>query len=85
MKNDPSYVKRLCNLSEKDRRQLLDGDWDTNAQKGADYAFNTVTARLHPGAVILLHSVSSDNAEALGRIIDYARSCGYEFKPLTSL
>ena len=64
---------------------LAYGDWDTNAQKGADYAFNTVTARLHPGAVILLHSVSSDNAEALGRIIDYARSCGYEFKPLTSL
>ena len=64
---------------------LAYGDWDTNAQKGADYAFYTVTARLHPGAVILLHSVSSDNAEALGRIIDYARSCGYEFKPLTSL
>ena len=30
MKNDPSYVKRLENLSEKDRRQLLYGDWDTN-------------------------------------------------------
>ena len=30
MKNDPAYVKRLCNLSEKDRRQLLNGDWDTN-------------------------------------------------------
>lgn len=30
MKNDPAYVKRLQNLSEKDRRQLLYGDWDTN-------------------------------------------------------
>ena len=30
MKNDPDYVKRLKNLSEKDRRQLLFGDWDTN-------------------------------------------------------
>ena len=30
MKNDPDYIKRLKNLSEKDRRQLLDGDWDTN-------------------------------------------------------
>ncbi len=30
MKNDPDYVKRLKNLSEKDRRQLLEGDWDTN-------------------------------------------------------
>lgn len=30
MKNDPDYVKRLQNLNEKDRRQLLLGDWDTN-------------------------------------------------------
>ncbi|MBR3953686.1 MAG: phage terminase large subunit [Oscillospiraceae bacterium] len=30
MKNDPDYIKRLKNLSEKDRRQLLDGDWDTS-------------------------------------------------------
>lgn len=58
-------------------------DWDVSNPKGGDYAFNTVTARLHPGAVILLHSVSPDNAEALGRIIDYAREQGYEFKALT--
>ena len=58
-------------------------DWDVNAAKGGDYAFETVTSRLHPGAVILLHSVSPDNAEALGRIIDYARQNGYEFKALT--
>ena len=58
-------------------------DWDVNKQKGADYAFETVTARLHPGAVILLHSVSPDNAAALPRIIDWARENGYEFKSLT--
>lgn len=58
-------------------------DWDVNDTKGADYAFETVTARLHPGAVILLHSVSPDNAEALGRIIDHARAQGYEFRALT--
>lgn len=57
-------------------------DWDVDNPKGADYAFETVTARLHPGAVILLHSVSPDNAEALGRIIDYARAEGYEFRSL---
>ena len=57
-------------------------DWDTNAQKGADYAYNTVTSRFHPGAVILLHCVSRDNAEALGRIIDNAVSNGYTFKTL---
>lgn len=60
-------------------------DWDTNNQKGKQYAFETVTSRLHPGAVILLHSVSSDNALALADIIDYARNKGYEFKSLNDL
>ena len=58
-------------------------DWDTNSQKGAQYAFDTVTARLHPGCVLLLHAVSQDNAEALGDIIDYAQSQGYKFKSLS--
>lgn len=60
-------------------------DWDTKDQKGADYAFEKVTSRLHPGAIILLHAVSSDNAGAMGRIIDYAREQGYEFKSLGDL
>ena len=58
-------------------------DWDAENPKGGDYAFEKVTSRLHPGAVILLHSVSPDNAEALGRIIDFARSNGYEFRSLS--
>lgn len=57
-------------------------DWETDKQQGAKYAFDTVTSRLHPGAVILLHAVSSDNAAALGDIIDWARNRGYEFKSL---
>lgn len=64
---------------------LAYSDWDTSNQKGKDYAFEKVTSRLHPGAIILLHSVSSDNAQALGDIIDYALSQGYVFKPLTQL
>lgn len=60
-------------------------DWDVNVQKGSEYAFSTVTSRLHPGAIILLHSVSPDNAAALGNIIDWARGQGYEFKPLSAL
>ena len=47
-------------------------DWDVNNQKGKQYAFDTVTSRLHPGCILLLHSVSRDNTEALGEIIDYA-------------
>lgn len=62
---------------------LAYADWDVENPKGGDYAFEKVTSRLHPGAVILLHSVSPDNAQALGRIIDFARENGYEFRALS--
>ena len=57
-------------------------DWDTSKIRGKDYAIEKVMSRLHPGAVILLHSVSKDNAEALGEIIDKARAQGYTFKSI---
>ena len=57
-------------------------DWDVENPKGEQYAFDTVTSRLHPGCVLLLHAVSPDNAEALGDIIDYAIGEGYTFKSL---
>ena len=61
---------------------LAYADWDLNNQKGADFAYETVMSRLHSGAVILLHSVSPDNANALADIIDSARAQGYVFKSL---
>lgn len=60
-------------------------DWDRNTHRGWRYAYDQVMNQLHPGAVILLHSVSKDNAEALGAIIDEARKQGYEFKSLNEL
>jgi len=60
-------------------------DWDTNAQKGGQYALDTVISRLHPGAILLLHSVSSDNAKAMADIIDEAQALGYVFRELTEL
>ena len=60
-------------------------DWNTDNIQGKDYAVETVMSRLHDGAVILLHSVSKDNAEALPEIIDKARAQGYVFKSLTEL
>lgn len=60
-------------------------DWDTKVQRGWRYAYDNVMTQLHPGAVILLHSVSKDNAEALGAIIDEARKRGYAFKSLDQL
>ena len=57
-------------------------DWDPENQIGEDKAFQTVTSRLHPGAVILLHATSPDNAAILADFIDYARTQGYQFRSL---
>ena len=60
-------------------------DWERDNIKGGDYAFSQVVPYFHDGAIILLHAVSKDNDEALGRIIDEARRQGYEFKSLDEL
>ncbi|MDR3313453.1 MAG: polysaccharide deacetylase family protein [Oscillospiraceae bacterium] len=60
-------------------------DWDVSVSRGGAYAADTVLARLHPGAILLLHSVSNDNAEAMAQIIDRARAQGYEFQELPAL
>ena len=57
-------------------------DWEADKQKGADYAYQTVTKGLHNGIIILLHAVSKDNADALDSIITYAENMGYRFKSL---
>ncbi len=60
-------------------------DWKTDSQKGADYATEQVTKQFHNGAVILLHAVSEDNANALEQIINIAKQQGYTFKSLEDL
>jgi peptidoglycan-N-acetylmuramic acid deacetylase len=57
-------------------------DWDVNNQKGVANAMKMVSDNLHNGAVILLHAVSKDNAEALDSIIKDALSKGYTFETL---
>ena len=54
-------------------------DWDPENQPGVDKSFKTVTSRLHPGAVILLHTTAPDNLAILADFIDYARAEGYVF------
>lgn len=60
-------------------------DWDTNNQKGVQYAVQQVTKQFHNGAIILLHAVSEDNASALEQIINTAKKQGYTFKSLEYL
>ncbi len=57
-------------------------DWLTNNQKGAQYAYNSIMKQIHPGAIILLHSVSKDNADALDKVITDLKKDGYQFKSL---
>ena len=60
-------------------------DWDVNAQKGERHAHNQIMSRMHPGAIILLHSTSSDNAECLNELIPELKEKGYNFKSLQYL
>ncbi|OPX84170.1 MAG: Peptidoglycan-N-acetylmuramic acid deacetylase PdaA precursor [Pelotomaculum sp. PtaB.Bin104] len=52
---------------------------------GAQEAYQTVMDNLHNGAVILLHAVSKENAEAMDRMLKDIKAQGYSFKTLDDL
>lgn len=60
-------------------------DWYSDRKNGWKHAFNEVMEQVHPGAIILLHTVSQDNADALSHLIDELRKRGYEFGSLEDL
>jgi peptidoglycan-N-acetylmuramic acid deacetylase len=60
-------------------------DWDVNQQKGAQYSYKQVMKQIHPGAILLLHTVSKDNAEAIESIISDLKKQGYRFISLDDL
>ncbi|MGO4889804.1 delta-lactam-biosynthetic de-N-acetylase [Anaerobacillus sp. MEB173] len=60
-------------------------DWEVEKQKGWKHAYDQIMKRVHPGSIMLLHSVSKDNAEALGKVIDDLKVEGYTFKSLDDL
>lgn len=64
---------------------LAFNDWHTDKQKGKQYAYDEIMKQVHPGAIVLLHTVSSDNAEALEEVIVNLRKQGYIFKSLDDL
>ena len=55
-------------------------DWDPENQMAQDVALEQTVSSLHPGAIYLLHAVSSTNTAILGDFIDQAQSQGYTFK-----
>jgi peptidoglycan-N-acetylmuramic acid deacetylase len=54
-------------------------DGEVDNQPDPAGALETIVSKAHPGAIILLHSVSETNAEILGDVIDRLRAEGYEF------
>lgn len=60
-------------------------DWLKDERRGYEYAYNALMNQLHPGAVILMHTVAQDNAEALPKFIEAAKAQGYTFGSLDDL
>lgn len=60
-------------------------DWNNDAQPTKEAAFAKLLPRTHNGAVVLLHSTSTTNAEILGELIDKWREAGYRFGTLEEL
>ena len=60
-------------------------DWYENNQPSREDALNLLNRRIHPGAIVLLHSTSSTNAEILQELIQGWKEQGYVFRSITDL
>lgn len=60
-------------------------DWYQDDQPTKEEAFDKLIGRIHPGAIVLLHSTSSTNAEILDELLSKWESMGYTFQSLDTL
>lgn len=60
-------------------------DWYQDKQPSKEEAFNKLLGRIHPGAIVLLHSTSSTNAQILDELLTKWEEMGYQFKSLDQL
>ena len=60
-------------------------DWYDDDQPTKEEAFDKLLGRIHPGAVVLLHSTSDTNAEILDELIGEWEKMGYQIRPLEQL
>lgn len=58
-------------------------DWYDTDQPTKEEAFDKLLKRIHPGAIVLLHSTSRTNAEILDELLTKWEEMGYQIKPLT--
>lgn len=60
-------------------------DWNNDSQPSADQAFSKLLPRTHDGAVVLLHSTSSTNAQILDELLTKWEAMGYSFASIDQL
>lgn len=60
-------------------------DWYVDKQPTKEEAFSKLLPRIHPGAVVLLHSTSKTNSEILDELLTKWEEEGYTFGTLDEL
>lgn len=60
-------------------------DWYVDKQPTAEEAFGKLLPRVHPGAIVLLHSTSKTNASILDELLTKWEAMGYTFGVLADL
>ncbi len=60
-------------------------DWYESAQPTREEAFHKLVPRIHPGAIVLLHSTSRTNAEIMDELLTKWEDMGYRFKSIEEL
>ncbi|MGI5983655.1 MAG: delta-lactam-biosynthetic de-N-acetylase [Sakamotonia sp.] len=60
-------------------------DWYQDKQPSREEALKKLLGRIHPGAIVLLHSTSSTNAAILDELLTRWEEMGYTFRSIDSL
>lgn len=60
-------------------------DWYQDDQPSHEEAFDKLLGRIHPGAIVLLHSTSGTNGEILDELLGKWEEMGYTFQTLDHL
>ena len=77
-------LSRICWGLEAPIRTLVTSSC-RSSQPSADAAFQKLIPRIHPGAVVLLHSTSQTNAQILDELLTRWEKLGYRFAPIEEL
>ena len=60
-------------------------DWYQDKQPTKEEAFKKLLGRIHPGAIVLLHSTSKTNGDILDELLTKWEEMGYTFGTLDQL